>query len=88
MILLMGNNPGGKDLSTSHIIPYPICSDVPGRLSCTGATSRQSDDCGWYHWQKLFYDPLLSLDSTISCARAITSLSFTDGKALSQGLMG
>lgn len=39
--------------------------------------------------RKLFYDPILSIDSTISCASCHQpSLSFTDGRALSQGVAG
>lgn len=39
--------------------------------------------------RKLFYDPILSIDSTISCSSCHQpSLSFTDGRALSQGVAG
>lgn len=37
----------------------------------------------------LFYDPILSLDSTISCASChLQALAFTDGKAFSDGIYG
>lgn len=44
-----------------------------------------------YHWyelgRKLFYDPILSLDSTISCASCHKSdLAFSDDSALSMGI--
>ena len=39
--------------------------------------------------RKLFYDPVLSLDSTISCSSChLTTHSFTDGKPLSEGVAG
>lgn len=39
--------------------------------------------------RKLFYDPVLSLDSTISCASChIQSLAFTDGRRVSGGIHG
>lgn len=39
--------------------------------------------------RKLFHDPILSLDSTMSCASChLSSLGFTDGNALSKGISG
>lgn len=39
--------------------------------------------------RKLFYDPILSKDSSISCASChLSALAFTDGKALSDGVGG
>ena len=38
---------------------------------------------------RLFYDPLLSLDSSVSCSSChLPALSFSDGKALSEGIKG
>ena len=39
--------------------------------------------------EKLFFDPRLSIDNTISCASChVPERAFTDGKALSDGVNG
>jgi len=82
-------NPAG-DLTGILYSPIPYILDVPADFPAL----EQPDDNpmtidGILLGRKLFYDPLLSVDSTISCASCHQpSLSFSDGLALSQGVNG
>mgnify|MGYP003375138314 CR=1 FL=1 len=78
------------DLTDIPYNPVPYMLDVPADFP---ALEQPNDNPmtvdGILLGRKLFYDPLLSIDSTVSCATCHQpSLSFSDGLALSQGVNG
>lgn len=82
-------DPGG-DLTGIPYNPVPYILDVPAGFP---ALEQPADNPmtvdGILLGRKLFYDPLLSVDSTISCSSCHQpSLSFTDGLPRSVGVAG
>lgn len=78
------------DLSSIPYNPVPYIVDVPVGFP---ALEQPADNLmtvdGVQLGRKLFYDPLLSIDSTISCSSCHkASLSFTDGLPKSVGVAG
>ncbi len=78
------------DLTDIPYNPVPYIVDVPADFP---ALEQPFDNPmtvdGILLGRKLFYDPLLSIDSSISCSSCHQpSLSFSDGLALSQGVNG
>jgi len=68
----------GFDLQIPKGFPQPI---IPANNQMTSARVELG--------RKLFFDPILSLDSTRSCGSChIPSLAFTDGKKVSEGIKG
>lgn len=81
---------GGKDLTHIPYSPILYNANLPEDYP---ALEQPSDNLmtvdGIRLGRKLFYDPILSLDSTISCSSChLPTNSFTDGKALSEGVAG
>ena len=81
---------GEGDLTHIAYNPVPYLPPVPGGFP---ALEQPFDNPmtvdGIQLGRKLFYDPILSLDSTISCSSCHDpSKSFTDGKNLSEGVSG
>ncbi|MCC6815523.1 MAG: cytochrome C peroxidase [Saprospiraceae bacterium] len=70
--------------SEAYIIQYPDSFPIP-----TENPENKRTKAGVQLGRHLFYDPILSLDSTISCASCHKpEFAFTDGKALSPGVGG
>lgn len=83
-------DPDDKDLTHIPFQPVPYMPDVPDNFP---ALEQPSDNLmtidGIRLGRKLFYDPILSIDSTISCGSCHQqSGSFTDQVALSTGVAG
>lgn len=85
-------DPGFTEGDLTHIPYQPVLytAALPGDYP---ALEQPSDNLmtvdGIRLGRKLFYDPILSLDSTISCSSCHdVSRSFTDGKAVSMGIGG
>lgn len=82
--------PGDKDLSN---IPYQPVLYMPVIPTGFPALEQPSDNLmtidGIHLGRKLFYDPILSVDSTVSCSSCHKQDgSFTDQVALSEGVSG
>ena len=72
------NSPTAYNLDLPNYLPGPIL-DAENPLT----------DEGVLLGRKLFYDPILSKDSSMSCSSChLQSLAFTDGLALSLGVEG
>ncbi len=78
------------DLSSIQFNPTPFDLEIPNHFPNVSneileSITNEKVSLG----RKLFYDPILSRDSTISCSTChIQSLSFTDGRAKSIGIDG
>ncbi len=84
--------PDGKDIDLTHIPYSPVTynAEVPAGFP---ALEQPFDNMmtvdGIRLGRKLFYDPILSVDSSFSCASChVLSRSFTDNLALSNGVAG
>lgn len=81
---------GGKDLTSIAYNPVTYTANIPDGFP---ALEQPSDNLmtvdGIRLGRKLFYDPILSIDSTISCSSChMASKAFTDGKQVSEGVNG
>ncbi len=86
------DTPGITDVDLSHIPyhPIPYLQDIPTGFP---ALEQPADNLmtmdGIRLGRKLFFDPILSIDSTISCSSCHQpSKSFTDQLAMSRGVAG
>jgi cytochrome c peroxidase len=80
----------GEDLTSIPYTPVYYTVDIPeGFPALEQPQDNLMTNEGIQLGRKLFYDPILSIDSTISCSSCHQpSLSFTDGLGLSQGVAG
>jgi len=89
-VLLMGCNPVEQDLSRIEYAPELLVLEVPPDWpSMPIPSDNPLTQEGVALGRMLFYDPILSLDSTQSCASChLQSLAFTDAQAQSKGVLG
>jgi cytochrome c peroxidase len=78
------------DLTGIPYNPVPYTLDIPeGFPALEQPLDNPMTEDGILLGRKLFYDPILSVDSSVSCSSCHQpSLSFTDGLAKSQGVAG
>ncbi len=82
--------PDGRDLTHIEYKPVPFLPVIPEGYPALEqpADNRMTVD-GIRLGRKLFFDPILSIDSTISCSSChLPGKSFTDGLAMSEGIAG
>lgn len=73
-----------KNIPTPYIVEEP-----PLFFKMTHPEDNQLTEEGVSLGRYLFYDPILSVDSSISCSSChLQALAFTDGKAVSNGIYG
>lgn len=69
--------------------PHTFVKPNPGFQFLLQPANNEATEEGIYLGRKLFYDPVLSKDSTMSCASChLASASFTDQNAVSEGISG
>lgn len=78
------------DLPLEPVQEYPGIMEMPAHFpEMIIPEDNQFTKARWLLGKKLFYDPVLSVDSSISCATCHhQSLSFSDGLATSEGVAG
>lgn len=84
ILVLVGCNKSSK---TNTTLPTPILKIPPGFPEMPFPEGNEYTKARWDLGKKLFYDPILSVDNTLSCASCHkTQLAFADDKAFSPGV--
>ncbi len=86
----LGCDPGQSDLIEADYDPQPYSLDIPEWLpKPIIPEDNPMTEEGVALGRRLFYDPILSVDSSMSCASCHKpELAFTDGRAFSKGVRG
>ncbi len=86
----MTQDPDHRDLTHIPYQPTSVTLDIPSNFPPMDIPEDNAlTEEGIRLGRHLFYDPILSLDSTISCSSCHQQeLSFTDGRAVSEGIDG